>query len=127
MPPRDSAKAELLAKILRGPAFVRFVSQEARYHVGIMDASYPGNGVWLSLAPDRRYAVADYRSAVLRLSEREVRLARRDADRVSRMVARAMRRRALPMRWPSERRGARRKTRHTETTQNVGNRRPPTG
>lgn len=109
MPPRDSAKADLLAKILRGPSFVRFVPNESRYHVGIVDASYPANGVWLSLTSDPRHSVMDYRTAVLRLDDRELRLARRDADRIARIAARALRRRVLPMRWPSERRG-RRKT-----------------
>lgn len=122
MPPRDSAKAELLAKILRGPSFVRFVPQESRYHVGLVDAAQPANGVWLSLTPDPRHSVMDYRTAVLRLDGRELRLARRDADRIARIAARALRRRALPMRWPSDRRGARRKTRRAVTSHDAGNR-----
>jgi hypothetical protein len=99
---RPSLVASALARIERGPSYVRFVPELSQYNIGILGLHHD-DGVWLSIHP-KTHAVTDYESAELRLQGETYRLPRRTADDCARIVARAMRRRAVPLAWPAVRR-----------------------
>jgi len=109
MPPRNKVKADALARIERGPAFVRLDPDSALYHVGVIGLGEYEDGVWLVLNPDEKYAVRDYAAAELRLNGQAHHLSRRTADYFARIVARTMRRRSAPVVWPRIRRKPRRR------------------
>lgn len=100
MPPRNKVKAEALARIERGPAFVRLDRDSSLYHVGVIGLGVFEDGIWLRLNPGEKYVVTDYAAAELRLHGQVHRLSHRSADCFARIVARAMRRRSAPVVWP---------------------------
>lgn len=115
MAPRNKVKAGALARIERGPAFARLVSEVSLYHIGVIGLGEHQDGIWLSLDADAKYTVADYTTAELRLNGQVHRLSQRTADCFARIVARAMRRRTVPVVWSRVRRRKPRSRQATRT------------
>jgi hypothetical protein len=99
MPRTIRTKAELLEHIARGPAAVHMVHATTIFRVSVPADEDPNSGIWISLSPENGYIVEDYATSFARVGRRELRLTRREANEIARLIARTMRLRARPWRY----------------------------
>jgi hypothetical protein len=89
--------------------FHRFANSDRAHHgtntyrVSVPEDADPRGGIWISLSPGPKYTIEKYDTAIARVGGRKVRLTKAEAKEMRGVIATAMRLRAIPWHFESER------------------------